>query len=416
VEPIVIRDQDCLDLEAPTTAETVYLTMRELTGIYHELRSATPLDYAVLLHSSNSTRVAEDETRTSFLGMHRFLIEQHIPYRIETEQTLQQKGLGGAKVLVLPNTAHLAPETVGLIEKFVEQGGGVLATALTGGLDLQGTFTPPGQLGKLLGVEMMNLVNERHYDFSPQGEVPIPSQHPSDYFFGRFGSEDHPLIPRELKGALFDWDGYLVEVSADASSQIVAWALDYDQALINTHYFDRRIPYPGEKRLPLVVARKFGKGRTVYVAAPICQSGVRSGSDELTALLQRTILWAAGGEPPVQAAGAPMRLRITPRQADGTLLVFFNNLHTVESPYVRRERVPGTRSDKSTKRYETMQGRIVGLAPIPGFELRWDTGGRTVGAVEDQKGRALDFHQEGHWVVVNVPRLNTYLLVRLHLK
>ncbi|MGH2360871.1 MAG: beta-galactosidase trimerization domain-containing protein, partial [bacterium] len=391
VTPILLRDLDALDTDAPEAAAAMFLASRQLNDIYRELRRATGVEYAILLHSLSSFRLFEEETRASFLGIHQFLIEQHLPYRIETEETLRERGFGSAKVLVVANMGRLEAETVRLIEQFVRQGGGLVATATAGARDSDGVLSRPGQLARLLGVEVMDIMQHRHYDGTKQTEeVPVPTMHPADFFFGRVANIEHPIIGT-LRGVVIDWTGYLVEVNRRTSSEVLASALDFDQVKINAHYFDRRIPYPGEPRQAFLVVNRLDKGRTAYFAAPVCQTGVRAASDEITALLERAIRWAGAVDPEVVPIRAPMRLRITARKTPQSLLVFLNNLHTVEAP------------------------KIVGYAPLAGFDLRCDVQGRSVRRVEDQEGRPVDFRMDGRSCVVKIPRVDVYILARIYL-
>ncbi|MFN9952951.1 MAG: beta-galactosidase trimerization domain-containing protein, partial [bacterium] len=65
-------------------------------------------------------------------------MEEHLPFNLLQDWNLTAADLAPYKVLVLPNTACLAPNQMEAIRGFVEAGGGLVASMEVGGFDQTG--------------------------------------------------------------------------------------------------------------------------------------------------------------------------------------------------------------------------------------------------------------------------------------
>jgi len=107
----------------------------------------------------NEPRILADEV--SARGAHRLLTEEMIPYHMYTEDAFLAH-LDKVRVAILPDQRHLSTEMVAALEAWVEAGGVLIATGLTGTLD--DALNPTGEmaLGKLCGVRYMGTYEQTH--------------------------------------------------------------------------------------------------------------------------------------------------------------------------------------------------------------------------------------------------------------
>ncbi|MGH2368551.1 MAG: alpha-amylase family protein, partial [Chloroflexota bacterium] len=83
-------------------------------------------------------------------GAYRALVESHLPFDVLPDTALAQAEadgrLAGYKAVVLPNAAALSDEQTTILDRYVEQGGGLVATFETGTRDGDGQPRPDGQI------------------------------------------------------------------------------------------------------------------------------------------------------------------------------------------------------------------------------------------------------------------------------
>jgi hypothetical protein len=91
------------------------------------------------------------KAQAAFRGAYRALVESHVPFDVLPDTQLaaaQTDGrLSAYKAVVLPNAAALSDEQTQLLDRYVEQGGGLVATFETATRDADGTSRPGGQIG-----------------------------------------------------------------------------------------------------------------------------------------------------------------------------------------------------------------------------------------------------------------------------
>jgi hypothetical protein len=86
------------------------------------------------------------KVQAAFRGAYRALVESHIPFDVLPDTRLDEAEADGRlaryKALVLPNAAALSDEQVALLDRYVEQGGGLVATFETATRDADGNLRP----------------------------------------------------------------------------------------------------------------------------------------------------------------------------------------------------------------------------------------------------------------------------------
>jgi hypothetical protein len=98
------------------------------------------------------------KAQAAFRGAYRALVERHLPFDVLPDTQLTHAAADGRleryRAIVLPNAAALSDEQIELVDRFVEQGGGLVATFETATRDAAGTPRPGGQIGlQSLGAE-----------------------------------------------------------------------------------------------------------------------------------------------------------------------------------------------------------------------------------------------------------------------
>jgi hypothetical protein len=94
----------------------------------------------------------ERESEDAQLGMYFALLEGRIPFDLLKVDLIDDEHLARYRALVLPDSARLSGEQCAAITRFVERGGGLLATGETSLFDDEGRELPDFGLAGLLGV------------------------------------------------------------------------------------------------------------------------------------------------------------------------------------------------------------------------------------------------------------------------
>lgn len=295
------------------------------------LTNVKPLPWAALLVSEQTRQFyAYKDIPDRFLahqfGVFRCAMEQHLPLTLINDWDVTAKELSRFKVVILANTAALSDQQVAVLRKYVNQGGGLVATTETSLFDELGRPRGDFALRDLFGV-------------SYQGRPKAPLKRPEldenfaitvdeNYWKQRTGVArltwtDHELTRDQrlddlVPGKNVIVRGPLVKVSEPADAKAVV----------------ARLHPEGEGKLeaPGIVARSFGKGRVIFLAAGIDHALWSYAYPYQRILLARAIQWAAGERPPIRIE-APMCVQTTfyeqPLGPTRRLVLhFFNGINT----------------------------------------------------------------------------------------
>jgi len=91
----------------------------------------------------------------SFQGAHKALVYEHIPYGVVLDENASLAMLKQFPVVMLPNAGILSEKEVALFRRYVEEGGKLLVTGLSGCYDRVGSVAPPGALAELTGAKFV---------------------------------------------------------------------------------------------------------------------------------------------------------------------------------------------------------------------------------------------------------------------
>ncbi len=201
-----------------------------------------------------------DVPNNALKGAYKILSQLHYPVDVITYHNIRAGELSKYKVLVLPGAKHLYPDIAKSIRTFVEQGGILIADQQAGFYDEN--HRPVRSLESVLGVRHVQ-ENDRLTQLAMSGDQRI----------------DLPAIvggPCSRSEVIRVQDGTKVKVLGTFPKEILKPAA-IDPVLLQAPIVgqfstakaatDKKdTPPPG---LPAVAVHSFGKGKTLYIAAPI---------------------------------------------------------------------------------------------------------------------------------------------------
>lgn len=387
--PIVFRDQDALDTDPVPKLRRLYTALRELSDVHAKAVDTTPIRYAALLHARKTQAQRGAAYDASFYGWYRFLCEEHIPFAVVTEEDIARGALDDYACLLLGNAEVLPTAVVAKVEQFVTEGGGLVASYRTG----LGTGSPPeprsdgtagDSLSDLLGVTRFDTLSHQHEVANLSPHVPVPSQHASDFFYGRVAAEV-PEFVRELAGMRLDFEAPVMQAEPHAEATVIAHVLDFGQEHINAAFFNRRMTFEGSPQMPLATER----GKAVYFAAPVERAAARESCDELNQLLVRCIRHV-GGDLPYTVENAPPSVLVMGREAPPGQTVFF---------LVNLSAAP------------TGRGYFRYVAPVHDITLHVPLLDSETASASDLNGNALEANYSDGALSVRLPPLEHYAAV-----
>ena len=91
----------------------------------------------------------------SFQGAHKAMVYEHIPWGVIHEESLSLETLKMFPVVLLPNVDILSEAEVALLRRYVEEGGNLIATGLSGVYDHLGRLQAKSSLETLTGARLV---------------------------------------------------------------------------------------------------------------------------------------------------------------------------------------------------------------------------------------------------------------------
>ncbi len=286
-----------------------------------------------------SAGMVEERYMANVLGTFRAVVEEHLPLTLINDWNLNTEDLGKYKVLVLPNTACLDDRQVQAIAKFVQNGGGLVASLDTSLFDEFGDPRRDFALAEVLGV---------HYRGT--GDNPAAAERETlDVNFARSIGPDY----WEKRKNAFDF-------RQDVSSFL-------NQGRMKVYVADNPVTYkgpavrvsprPGTRTLgtlqvksaagatefPGVITQTYGKGRVVYLAAGFDAAYYLYAYPYQRLILRHAIDWAASSPSPLTVE-APMcvhaNLMRQRKEGERLVLHLFSDLNTTSSHALPSDDVP----------------------------------------------------------------------------
>jgi hypothetical protein len=194
------------------------------------------------------------------LSLQKMFHDAGVQFGYVSEQDLQEGNSRGAKLLVLTSCVALEPATCRALEKFVADGGIVVADIAPGVWDDRGAFHQPGQLDELFGMK-----REGKFEFRTEA---------ADWGVGTF--EDEPDFPIKNQWFIGQYHEQTLQMA--------------DARALGKHIF-------GERSVPAFLFKRHGKGATVLMN--YLETEYRRVADPWQKVLTAALLQLAGIQPPV---------------------------------------------------------------------------------------------------------------------
>lgn len=375
--------------------EELQLACQQVKLVQEALEGSQPLQYCALLHSKASERRYRKDHNESFAGFYQLLVEQHIPFDVVTETGVEDGELGQYQALVLPNAVCLSDGTVERIVDFVEGGGGLVMTFLSGLRDENGQRRARNPLAELVGYDVAGVVAREQGEAvvpSTDPQVPIPSVdvkprlHETMFHYARV-TGDHSVGEDVAGSLLWFTGGYVEAATSDQAATVVARVLAMDQSRVNTEPFNRRGLFPGRESWPLIIARE-GEGRVIFVSGQVGPEWRRVECPQIDRLLESVIRWVGRDALPLEVENAPGTVKVSGSQnpAEGTFVVVLANETT--NPICH--------------------GVIKYVVPVSDIEVRLRVGTGPVKDVRSVVGTEVDYRHDGEWLIIGVRGLETF--------
>jgi hypothetical protein len=313
----------------------------------------------------------------TYRGAYRALAESHIPFDVLPDTRLEEAHgdgrLAGYKAVVLPNAAALSDAQVALLDSYVEQGGGLVATLETGTRDATGA----GRTGSAIALQSLGasrVIAGRDGFKELRGSYLRVTRR-----------EDLQDLP-ETDVIPVDRTFLYVEPRAEATPSFTfvgpspygppekCW---WDDTLETDH--------------PGLLWHRHGEGQTAYFPWPVDALFDGHSLMECRSLLAHTVTTVAGGRQIETDLPPQVEITVDRHLASGATLV-----HLVNG---------SGHQDRSYFEPGTVLDRNVGL------RIGADT--RVQRATSAALGTELSFEQDGDWVRFTLPRLDLLDLVVL---
>lgn len=269
----------------PIVYDRIKEVFNRIDSLKDYLSDVTPLRYSAILYSEVTKDLygAEklQEYSGCFNGVFKAMLEAHVPLDILEADTLTPERLKDYKVIVLPNYACMSDNVARTVDRFVSEGGGLIATFDSS------LYTEERQFRGSFGLRS---IPAEYLDKLPYNYTFVQFQDKDD-----FTDEVEIDIPISLKER-----SVKIMPTARSSGYVVYPATTGEdvQHLI-TH---PPIPPPGKISKFPAIAYKEDTGRSVYFASKVGSSYALHSTRACARLLRNTLFWA-GGTPDVKVVG-----------------------------------------------------------------------------------------------------------------
>ena len=246
----------------------------------------------------------------SSIGAFRATLEDHLPLDIITEQDVEDaKTLGQYKVLILANAACMSDKANANVRKFVENGGGLVATQESSHCDEFGTPRADFGLADLfkasyMGVEdhagrWPDLSNQTYISIAPDPMTKDPvitdNMRWDNVHKDKDGNEVNYLDYIGMTANVKAQDGATILINQGKDPGAIALAKPADAAQTS----------PTAAVHPFLLTSTHGKGRVAYFAGDITQSYFLCPYPYQRKLITNAIRWASASPAPIRVT-APL--------------------------------------------------------------------------------------------------------------
>ena len=387
--------------QPPNLQQELYACLDQVARRKPWLLHKKPEPWAALVMSDNtrnfygrSPGLVEERYMAGVFGTFRAAVEEHLPVTVINDWNLNTLDLAPFKVLILANTACLDDDQVLAIEKFVSNGGGLVASLDASLCDEFGSPRSDFALGRVLGIGYRGLVQASAA--REELDVNFARAIGPDYWEKRKNVFDFKQdvtsflnrgrMPTYVGPLAVSFKGPAVRVESTSPSARVVGTLRVKAGA-------------GSPEVPGVIAHQFGKGRVVYFAGGFDSAYYLYSYPYQRLLIKNAIDWAASAPAPITVE-APMCVHATlMRQSkdgrDRLIVHLYSDLNTTAFHALPNDDVP-------------LREEVV---PIHDIRITFGASYR-LGAVSlEPDGQALKVDTTPQGKSVVVPRLDIHAMV-----
>ena len=281
-------------------------------------------------------------------GAFQAMLERHLPVSLVTDRQLELGDIEQHKVLVLPNCAAMSDAELETVRRFVENGGGLVATYATSAYDEQGRPRETFGLGDVFHAKQVGeFDNERlrggwHSQHAHNAYLRLADSHPwgndpviMNTLTRRSVTQPDSSVTRQLP---LHCRMLLVEPTVGKSSPL----------RLTTVHANAKSTEVTRGDHPAVIESTYGKGKVIYLPFDLTWSFYRYGHEYLGRMLELAIRSAAVEPPPVEVEAPTVVQAMTHTQGDRLVVHLLNDASSTgrsqnvagESLYMRREVLP----------------------------------------------------------------------------
>ena len=221
------------------------------------------------------------QTSDYLQGLYHALVDGRFLFDLVHQEDLASETLGRYRALLIPNAAFLSDEQCEQIRRYAESGGSILATFETSLYNEWGDRRARPGLGDLFGIDVIGET------IGPYGNSYMRIEQRTEVTAGFDGTS---LIPGPENR---------VPIKADDRYRPLLTVVPYYPAFPPEMVYPRN-QYTSE---PAAIFKTTGSSRVAYYAGDIERTLWRSGTPDLSLLIQNTVRWLAGAAPPVSVRG-----------------------------------------------------------------------------------------------------------------
>ncbi len=231
----ILRNAEYFESTVPLA--NVALLWSDRTADYY--RATVPVTDFTPQGERLEKREAAGNFYSGFLGCYEAMARSHIPFRILDEDAVTPKALDAFDLLVAPNCACLSQKKAKAIDRYVREGGNLIASFETSRYDENGILLEDFSLSRVFGVEAgKGTFGPLKLDYMSITDLGSP-------------------ITQDLSSSLLPCPTYGMEVLVRSAIPLAMY-----REKMPARY--AKLPPVSDK--PAIVSNKYGKGRCLYIA------------------------------------------------------------------------------------------------------------------------------------------------------
>jgi len=368
-----------------TLEPAVYRNIGEAYGFVKEREEwcigAQSIPYAAILTKARLVLLGPPDE--SLYGAHKVLVEGHIPFNILDLEALEK--ISQYRLLILPDVYMLSDGEAEVLRRFVADGGILIATYRTSLLDEKGNFRGDFALSDLFGVNYLG---------------------PAPYSLGYMLASEKEVSKNVPDMPILVLENFLKVQPRNGTKELFKMIYPLTERIpgeyatqppFTERFVSHRHAPPGfESPHPAAVINNYGKGKAVYVSAPIFKAYWRMNMPWLRNISLNLIKKA---EPEgVLETDAPPSVEVSLMKQENRTVVHLINYHAEK------------RGGKVEPLMEIYSEIVENISPISNITVRLKSAEPREVYLAPEKEK-VDWEMENGWIRVVVPEVRIHRMI-----